>query len=153
MSDYEIKIEPASECVVCGSVIDYCQGHGYPEANYAQIVWAAHDVDCHHFCKASCRGESARGVLVVSWEYGPDDVHDGEIDYQEVAAEWHPGVSTDDAAHLFGLNGLTFCADLEVWDEGDARGEDVNYSTGIVTELEGFVFGYSDAEVLTIAGS
>ena len=143
----------APECVVCGEPVDYCQGHG--SDNYAAFVWAAHDADYHGACRASCRTEGARGVLIVSREYDPDtDVHDGDVDYADTWAEWHPGASLMDAVDILTTEHLTTDADAhgpDVWTEGDARGERVDYRTGTVTETEGYLYGYTDGERAVIA--
>lgn len=149
------EYDDAGECVVCGSVTDYCPGHGYPERNHAEYVWAAHDAGYHGACRASCREEGQRGVLIVSREYDPDtDVHDGEVDYAETRADWNPDASVLDVADLMEAEHLTTSADAhgpDVWTEGAARGEDVNYRTGTVTETEGYLRGYTDAERAVIA--
>lgn len=147
--------DDAGVCVVCGEPVDYCPGHGYPDSNHAAYVWACHDADYHGECRASCRTEGARGVLIVSREYDPDtDVHDGDVNYAETRAEWHPDVSVLDAVDLLRGEHLTTSADAhgpEVWTEGDARGENVHHYTGVVTETEAYLRGYTDAECAVMA--
>lgn len=148
-----LELEPVGECVVCGEPSDYCQGHGAD--NYADYVWAAHDADYHGACRASCRTEGARGVLIVSREYDPHtDVCDGDVTYADTFAEWHPDLPLMDAVDYLRAEYLTTDADHngpEVWTEGDARGERVDYRTGVVTETEGYLHGYTDGECAVIA--
>ena len=143
----------APECVVCGEPVDYCPGHGAD--NYAAYVWACHDADYHGACRASCRTEGARGVLIVSREYDPDtDVYCGDVHYADTYADWHPDVSVLDAVDLLRGEHLTTSADAhgpEVWTEGDARGQNVHHYTGTVTETEAYMRGYTDAECAVTA--
>jgi hypothetical protein len=40
-------------CPACGSVIDYCQGHGYYGDKYGAVILRAHDWNIHSGCHES----------------------------------------------------------------------------------------------------